>query len=68
MRPALTSSAYSSSPSTEDVALKMVQDAEIPSKDMNPKTSEALLMRSAHICTVFAQITTLIELIDVGKG
>ncbi|KAF8623833.1 hypothetical protein AX15_006159 [Amanita polypyramis BW_CC] len=70
MRPALASSASCSNvsgPSTGGEAIKVVQGAEIPSKDKSSKTTEALLARSAHICTVFAQITTLIELFDESK-
>jgi hypothetical protein len=70
MRLALESSTSTSSLSSagDETTTKTVQDAQSPMKDKSLKAIEALAARGAHICTVFAQITTLIELIDENKG
>ncbi|KAK2461139.1 hypothetical protein APHAL10511_006666 [Amanita phalloides] len=69
MRPVLVSSASSSSDCGS--SSRVDETNEVPEsslKDKNSKTTEALLTRSVHICTVLAQITALIELMNEGKG
>ena len=68
MRPALESSTSSSESLDGDEATGVTQGAESPAKDKNLKTIEAVMSRSPHICTAFAQMTTLIELINENKG
>lgn len=65
MRPVLESSTSSSQVPDQDEAAGAAQS---PAKDKSPKVIEALLSRGAHICTVFAQMMTLVELIDKNKG
>jgi sulfite reductase alpha subunit-like flavoprotein len=68
MRPALESSTSSSESLDGDEATGVTQGAESPAKDKNLKTIEAVMSRSPHICTAFAQMTTLIELVNENKG
>jgi hypothetical protein len=37
-------------------------------KEEAPETAEGLVMRSAHICALFTQTATLIDLIDRQTG
>jgi hypothetical protein len=68
MRPVLESSTSSSQVPDQDETVGAAQSAGSPAKDKSPKVVEALLSRGAHICTVFAQMMTLVELIDKNKG
>ena len=68
MRPALESSTSSSGFLNGGEATGVAQGAESPAKDKNPKAIEAVMSKSPHICTVFAQMTTLIELVNDSKG
>ncbi len=68
MRAVLESSTSSSRVPDLDEAADVAQSTESPAKDKGPKAIEALLSRGAHICTVFAQMTTLVELTDENKG
>jgi separase len=68
MRPVLESSTSSSRVPDQDEAADAAQGVGSPAKDKSPKAIEALLSRGAHMCTVFAQMTTLVELIDENKG
>ena len=68
MRPALESSTSSSGFRNGDEATGVAQGAERPAKDKNPKAIEVVISKSPHICAVFAQMTTLIELVNDNKG
>lgn len=68
MRPALESSTSSLGVLNGDEATGVAQGDESPVKDKNPKAIEVVMSKSPHICTVFAQMTTLLEIVNDNKG